>query len=101
MADDCCMQDAPGKELLTTLDVLEAALGKMAAISVEEKGPAPHEVSEVVEHLRVWRRMKAILRIDGEPAIRSLGLATQHFPEIKQMGHGVSVHVSFTFDGSG
>ena len=100
MADDCSMQDAPGKELLTTLDMLEVALGKMAAISVEEKGPAPREVSEVVEHLRVWRRRKAILRMDGETAIRSLELAIQHFRD-DQTGYRVSAHVFFTFDGSG
>ena len=45
----------------------------MAAISVEEKGPASYVVSAVVEHLRAWRRKQVIFRIDGEPAIRALG----------------------------
>ena len=38
MADYCFMQDAPGSELFTILDMLDVALGMMAAISVEEKG---------------------------------------------------------------
>ena len=40
MADYCFMQDAPGKELFTILDMLDVALGMMAEISVEVKGPA-------------------------------------------------------------
>ena len=54
------------------------ALGMMAAISVEEKGPATYTVSAVVEHLRAWGRKKVIFRMDGEPAIRALGVAIQH-----------------------
>ena len=54
MADYCFMQDAPGKELFTILDMLDIAFGMMAAISVEEKGPATYVVSAVVEHLRAW-----------------------------------------------
>ena len=54
MADYCFVQDAPGKELFTILDMLDVALGMMAAISVEEKGPATYVVSAVVEHLRAW-----------------------------------------------
>ena len=38
MADYCFMQDAPGSELVTILDMLDVAFGMMAAISVEEKG---------------------------------------------------------------
>ena len=49
----------------------------MAAISVEEKGPATCVVLAVVEHLRAWRRKKVVLRIDGEPAILALGVAVQ------------------------
>ena len=50
------MQDALGSELFTILDILDVALGMMAAISVEEKGPATYVVSAVVEHLRAWGR---------------------------------------------
>ena len=32
------MQDAPGSELFTVLEMLDVALGMMAATSVEEKG---------------------------------------------------------------
>ena len=72
------MQGASGKELFTILDMIDVALGMMAAISVEEKEPASCVVLAVVVHLRTWRRKKVILRIDGEPTIRALGLATQH-----------------------
>ena len=65
-------------ELFTILDMLDAALGMMGAISVEEKGTSTHEVSAVVEHLRAWGRKKVIFRIDGEPAIRALCVAIQH-----------------------
>ena len=58
--------------------MLDVALGMMAAISVEEKGPATYVVSAVVEHLRAWERKRVIFRIDGEPAIRALGVAIQH-----------------------
>ena len=78
MADNCFVQDAPGSELFTILDMLDVALGMMAAISVAEKGPATYVVSAVVEHLRAWRRKKVIFRIDSEPAIRALGVAIQH-----------------------
>ena len=54
MADCCFMQDSPGGELFTILDMLDVALGMMAAISVEEKGPSTCVVSAVVEHLRAW-----------------------------------------------
>ena len=54
MADYCFVQDAPGKELFTILDMLDIALGMMAAISVEEKGTGYNVVSAVVEHLRAW-----------------------------------------------
>ena len=50
----------------------------MAAICVEEKGPATYVVSPVVEHSRAWGRKKVIFRIDGEPAIRALGVSIQH-----------------------
>ena len=49
----------------------------LAAVSVEE-GPATCVVSAVVEHLRAWGREKVIFRIDGETAIRALGVAIQH-----------------------
>ena len=68
MADYFFMQDAPGSELFTILDILDVALGMMATISVEAKGPATYVVSAVVEHLRAWGRKKVIFRIDGEPA---------------------------------
>ena len=58
--------------------MLDVALGMMTAISVEEKGPAAYVISAVVEHLGAWRRKKVIFRIDGEPAIRALGVAIQH-----------------------
>ena len=73
MADYCFVQDAPGKELFTILDMLDVAPGMMA-----EQGPAAHVVSAVVEHLRAWRRKKVIFRIDGEPAIRALCVAIQY-----------------------
>ena len=50
MADCCFMQDSPGDEPFTILDMLDVALGMMAAISVEEKGPSTYVVSAVVEH---------------------------------------------------
>ena len=50
----------------------------MAAISVQEKGRATFLVLAVVQHWRSWGRMKVIFRIDGEPAIRVLGVAIQH-----------------------
>ena len=78
MADYCFVQDAPGKELFTILDKLYVALGMMAAISVEEKGPATYVVSVVVKHLRAWGWKKVTFRIDGEPAIRALGVAIQY-----------------------
>ena len=78
MADYCVMQDAPGSELFTILDMLDVTLGMMAAISVEEQGPATNVVSVVVEHLRAWGRKKVIFRIDSEPAVRALGVAIQH-----------------------
>ena len=48
------MQDAPGSELFTILDMLHVALGMMAAVSVEDKEPATYVVSAVVEHFRAW-----------------------------------------------
>ena len=75
---DYCFFAGPGKELFTILDMLDIALGMMAAISVEEQGPATYAVSAVVEHLRAWRRKKVIFRIDGELAISALGVAMQH-----------------------
>ena len=33
---------------------------------------------KVVEHLQAWGRKKVIFRIDGEPAIRAVGVAIQH-----------------------
>ena len=78
MADYCFMQDTPGRELFTILDMLDVALGMTAALSVEEKGPATYVVSAVVEHWRAWGRKKVTFRIDGEPAIRALGVAIQH-----------------------
>ena len=70
--------DHLGSELFTILDMSDVALGMMAAISMEEKVPATYVVSAVVEHLRAWRRKEVIFRIDGEPAIRALGVAIQH-----------------------
>ena len=78
MAHYCFLQDLPGSELFTNLEMLDVALGMMAAISVEEKGPATYVVSAVVEHVRAWGRKKVIFRIDGEPAVRALGVAIQH-----------------------
>ena len=78
MTDYCFMQDAPVTELFTILDMLDVALGMMAAISVEEKWPATYVVLAVVEHLRAWGRKKVSFRIDGERAIRALGVAIQH-----------------------
>ena len=72
------MEDALGSELFTILDMLDVALGMMAGISVEEKGPATYLVLVVVEHLRAWGGNKVVFRIDGEPAIRALGVAIQH-----------------------
>ena len=78
VADYYFLQDAPGSELITILDMLDVALGMMAAISMGENGPATYVVSAVVEHLRFWGRKKVIFRIDGEPATRALGIAIQH-----------------------
>ena len=72
------MQDAPGSELFTILNMVDVALGMMARISVEERGPSTYVVSAVVEHLRAWGRKMVIFCIDGEPAIRALGIAIQH-----------------------
>ena len=60
------------------MDVLDVALGMMAAISVEGKRPATYVVSAVVGHLRAWGRKKVIFRIDGEPTTRALGVTIQH-----------------------
>ena len=78
LADYCFVQDAPDNDLSTILDMLGIALGMMAAISVEEKGPDTHVVSAVVEDIRAWRRKKVIFRIDGEPAVRALGVAIKY-----------------------
>ena len=72
------MADYCRQGLFTILDMLDAALGMMAAIRVEEKGPASYVVSAVVEHLRAGGRKKVIFRIDGEPATRALGVAIQY-----------------------
>ena len=40
MADNCFVQDAPGKELFTILDMLDIALGMMAAH--EARRPLAH-----------------------------------------------------------
>ena len=98
MADYCFMQDALGSELFTILDMLDVALGIMAAISVEEKGPPTHVVSAVVDHLRAWGRKKVIFRIDCEPAIRALGVAIQH-ARMRRDGHRVSTKVFFAING--
>ena len=58
-------------------NMLDVALGMMAAICVEEQGPGTYVVSAVVEHLRAWGRKKVIFHIGGEPAIRALGVAIQ------------------------
>ena len=55
--------------------MLDVALGMMAAISVEEKEPATYVVSAEVEHLRARGRKKVMFGIDGETAIRALGVA--------------------------
>ena len=68
---------ALGKELFKILDMLDIALGMMAAISAEEKGQATHVVSAVVEHLRAWGRKKVIFRIEGEREIRTVGVAAR------------------------
>ena len=47
----------------------------MAAVSVEEKGPATYIVSGT---LASTGRKEVIFRIDGERAIRALGVAIQH-----------------------
>ena len=88
MADYCFMQDSPGGELFTIRDMLDVALGMMAAISVEEKGPSTYVVSEVVEHVRVWGRQKVIFLIDGEPVIRALALLFST-PEAKKPSSNV------------
>ena len=74
MADHCFMQDAPGIELFTILDMSDVAHEWQQSV---EKGPATYVVSAVLEHLRAWGRKKVIFRIDGEPAIRALGDAIQ------------------------
>ena len=58
--------------------MLDVALGLMTAKNVEENGTASYVVSAVLEHLRAWRWKKVIFRIDGEPAIRALGVSIQH-----------------------
>ena len=91
---DYFLQDAPGSELITIVNMLDA-LGMMAAISMGENGPATYVVSAVVEHLRVWGWKKVIFRIDGEPAIRALGVAE------RRDGHRVSTKVFLAINGSG
>ena len=93
------MQDAPGSELFTILDMLDVALGMMAGISVEEKGQAACVVSAVVEHLRAWRRKNVIFRIDGEPAIRALGVDSTRSE--RRDCHRVSTEVFLAINGSG
>ena len=78
MADYCFVQNAPCKEFFKILDMLDIALGMIAAIRVEERGPATYVVSAVVERLRAWGRKKVVLRIDGEPATRALGVAIRY-----------------------
>ena len=56
MAEYCFVQHAPGKELFTILDMLDIALGMMAAINVEEKGPATYAVSAVRRWSNVCER---------------------------------------------
>ena len=58
MADCCFAQDAPGKVLFTILDVLDIAVGMMAAFSVEE-------VSSVAV-------VGQTLRMDPEPLRREI-----------------------------
>ena len=45
---------------------------------MEVKEPATYEVSAVVGHLRAWGPKNVFFRIDGEPAIRALGVAIQY-----------------------
>ena len=81
MADCCLVQDAPGSELFTILDMSDVALGMMAAISVEEKGPATSVVSAVVEHLRAWGRQRALaLRFNTLGAKRRSSSVDQSIP---------------------
>ena len=94
------MPDALGGEPFTILDMLDVALGMMAAISVEEKGPATSVVSAVVEHLRAWGRKKVIFRIDGGPAITSTGRCDSTRSE-RRDGHRVSTNVFLAINGSG
>ena len=78
MADSCLYRTHQARNCSQSfLDMLDVALGMMAAISVEEKGPATSAVS-VVEHLRAWGRKKVIFRIVGELAIRALGVGIQY-----------------------
>ena len=79
--------------------MLDVALGTMAAISVEEKGPSTYVVSAVVEHLRAWGRKKVIFRIDGEAAIRALGVAIPS-PEAKKPSSNVDQSIPHV-DGTG
>ena len=73
MADHCFVPDAPGKELFTFLDMLDIALGMMEAISVEEKGTCD------IRSLGGARTSASVgTNIDGEPAIRAVGVAMQY-----------------------
>ena len=79
MADYCFVQDAPGSELFTILDMLDVASRHDGSNQRGGKGASYFDVvSAVVEHLRARGRKKVIFRIDGEPAIRALGVAIQH-----------------------
>ena len=73
MADYCFVQDAPGEELFTILDVSRHDGGT----HLEEKGLATN-VSVGGGRTSTWGRKKVVLRIDGEPAIRALGVAIQY-----------------------
>ena len=89
MADYCFMQDSPGGELFTILDMLDVALGMMVAISVEEKG-----------HLRTWsRRWSNICE-----RCRTSNSSTGRCDSVRQKRrnrHRMSTKVFLTTDGPG
>ena len=78
MADYCFTQDAPGSEPVHDPGHVRCCSRHDGSNQCGGKGPATFVVSAVVEHLRAWGRKKVIFRIDGEPAIRALGVAIQH-----------------------
>eukprot|EP00971_Amphidinium_carterae_P079080 1564619-Amphidinium_carterae.1 len=77
MCDYAFLQDSPGSELFTILNVLDVNTGMIVSISCENKGATAHVVNTVCAALQNWGRKAIIMRSDGEPAIKALTKAIQ------------------------